>query len=58
MTRKKWNRLRRQYPGLFKHKAGWERLCEQDYVRIRCMSKREVIAEFTAQKLLTPGAFM
>ncbi len=53
MTRKKWNRLRRQYPSLFKQKAdlSWERLQEQDYVHLRCMSKREVIAEFTAQKL-------
>lgn len=57
MTRKKWNRLRRQYPELLRNAAPFERFTESEYCRLRSMSKREVIAEFTARKLLTPGAF-
>ena len=54
MTRKKWNRLRRQYPDLFKFKASWDSPDMHQRDVIRKMSKREVIAAFTAEKLLRP----
>lgn len=54
MTRKKWNRLRRQRPELFDlggtpGKAwAWERLDAHDLKLLKTVSKAEVIAGLTA----------
>jgi len=53
MTRKKWNRLRRQRPELFQGMAytGWERMSKEAQVRIRERSKAEIIGILTGWKL-------
>lgn len=55
MTRKKWNRLRRQRPELFKHWFSWEKLNEFQIDYLRKRGKRELIAEETARRIAEVG---
>lgn len=54
MTRKKWTRLRRQRPELFRNiveNAAFESISDKDWRTIRKYSRREVIANLTAYQL-------
>jgi hypothetical protein len=55
MTRKKWNRLRRTRPELFKQfdSAGWEQAF-RDIPELVRVSKPEAVALLTAAKLTWP----
>jgi hypothetical protein len=48
MTRKKWNRLRRQRPELFKFLQPWETMSPSELAVMRPVSKSRVIAVMTA----------
>lgn len=50
MTRKKWNRLRRQRPELFRLWYPWEKLSDYMLDRLRRYSPSELIAEATAYR--------
>lgn len=52
MTRRKWNRLRRQRPELFpqrlKHRGAWETLSSEELIMVKKLSKVEAVGHLTA----------
>lgn len=54
MTRRKWTRLRRQRPELFRNiqeNAAFEKISKTDWKKIRLYSRAETIAALTAHQL-------
>ncbi len=57
MTRKKWNRLRRQYPKLFNQLPSWESMTAAELNIMRPVGKGRAIAVMTAFKITHAGDF-